>query len=45
MKKVINEEDIRRATNIERCKILLAIIRRTGNVHTRHKDTLSKDYE
>ena len=27
MKKVINEEDIRKATNIERCKMILAIIK------------------
>ena len=27
MKKVINEEDIRKADNIERCKIILAIIK------------------
>ena len=27
MKKVINEEDIRKATNLERCKMILAIIK------------------
>lgn len=27
MKKVINENDIRNANNVERCKLLLAIIR------------------
>ncbi len=27
MKKVINEQDIKNATNIERCQILLAIIK------------------
>lgn len=27
MKKVINEEDIKRANNIERCKMLLLIIK------------------
>ncbi len=26
MKKVINEEDIRKASNIERCKMMIAII-------------------
>lgn len=26
MKKVINEEDIRKANNLERCQIILAII-------------------
>ena len=27
MKKVINEEDIRKADNVERCRLLLAIIK------------------
>lgn len=27
MKKVVNEEDIRKADNIERCKILLELIK------------------
>ena len=39
MKKVINEEDIRKASNIERCQIILAIIKRTSSIHTRYKDT------
>lgn len=42
MKKVINEEDIRKANNIERCKIMLAIIKRTSNIHARHKNTLKE---
>lgn len=28
MKKVINEEDIRKANNIERCQLLIKIIKR-----------------
>lgn len=36
MKKVINEKDIIKANNIERCQILLAIIKRTSNIHTRY---------
>lgn len=28
MKKVINEEDIRKANNLERCRLLLMIIKR-----------------
>lgn len=35
MKKVINENDIKKANNIERCQILLTIIKRTSNIHTR----------
>ena len=27
MKKIINEKDIRKASNIERCRILIAIIK------------------
>ena len=42
MKKVINEEDIRKATNLERCKLILAIIKRTSNIHTRHKNALKE---
>lgn len=42
MKKVINEEDIRKANNLERCQIILAIIRRTSSIHTRYKNTLKE---
>ena len=42
MKKVINEEDIRKETNLERCKLILAIIKRTSNIHTRHKNALKE---
>lgn len=40
MKKVINEEDIKKANNIERCQIILSIIKRTSNIYTRYKNTL-----
>ena len=36
MKKVINEEDIRKASDIEKCKLLIAIIKRTSNIYTRY---------
>lgn len=42
MKKVINEEDIRKANNVERCRLLIAIIKRTSNIYTRHKNTLKE---
>lgn len=46
MKKVINEQDIRKASNIERCKFLIAIIKRTNSVYARYKNTLKeKKYE
>ncbi len=37
MKKIINEQDIRNANNIERCRLLKAIIKRTSSIHTRYK--------
>ncbi len=40
MIKVINENDIRIASNIERCRLLIAIIERTSNIYTRRKNTL-----
>lgn len=42
MKKVVNEQDIKKASNIERCQILIAIIKRTSNIYTRYKHSLSK---
>lgn len=42
MIKVINEEDVRKANNIERCQIILAIIKRTSNIYTRYKNTLKE---
>lgn len=42
MKKVINEEDIRKANNIERCKLILAIIKRTSSIYTRYKNALKE---
>jgi len=42
MKKVIDKEDIRKANNIERCKLLIAIIKRTSGIYTRHKNTLKE---
>lgn len=32
--KIINEEDIRKANNIEKCELLISIIKRTSNIHT-----------
>lgn len=43
MKKVINEQDIRKANDLERCKMILAIIRRTSSIYTRYKNTLRRD--
>lgn len=43
MKRVINEEDIRKANNLERCKLLIAIIKRTSNIYTRYKNTLKEE--
>ena len=42
MIKVINENDIRIANNIERCRLLIAIIERTSNIYTRYKNTLKE---
>ena len=33
MKKVINEEDIRKANNLERCRLLLMIIKDKQYIH------------
>ena len=30
--KIINEEDIRKANNIEKCELLISIIKRTSNI-------------
>lgn len=40
MKKVINENDIKKANNAEKCKLILAIIKRTSSIYTRYKNTL-----
>lgn len=37
---VINEIDIINASNIERCKLLIAIIRRRSGIYTRYKNSL-----
>ena len=37
MKKVISEIDIRKANNIERCELLISIIKRTSNIYARYK--------
>lgn len=37
MKKVISEIDIREANNMERCELLISIIKRTSNIYTRYK--------
>lgn len=36
MIKVINEEDVRKATEIEKCEMILAIIKRTSSIYTRY---------
>lgn len=36
MIKVINEEDVKKATEVEKCEIILAIIKRTSSIHTRY---------
>lgn len=43
MKRVIKEEDIRKANDLERCKLLIAIIKRTSNIYTRYKNTLKEE--
>lgn len=40
MEKIINENDIKKAGNAERCEMILAIIKRTSNLYTRYKNTL-----
>lgn len=42
MQKVINEEDIRKSSNIERCKLLIAIIKRTSSIYARYKNSLKE---
>ena len=39
MKKIISEIDIREANNMERCELLISIIKRTSNIYTRHRYT------
>lgn len=43
MKKVVSEEDIKKSNNIERCQLLISIIKRTSNIYTRYKNTLRRD--
>lgn len=40
MKKVIIEEDIKKANNTQRCKLILEIIKRTSSIYTRYKNIL-----
>lgn len=42
MKKVINENDIRKSNNLERCQMILAIIKRTSNIYTKYKNSLRR---
>lgn len=42
MKRIINKKDIIKANNIERCQILLAIIKRTSSIYTRYKNSLKE---
>ena len=42
MIKVINENDIKQANNIDRCKMMLLIIKRTSNIYTRYKNSLKE---
>lgn len=43
MKKVINENDFKKANYIEKCELILAIIKRTSNIYTRSKNTLKEE--
>lgn len=43
MPKVINEEDIRMSSNLERCKLLIAIIKRSSSIYARHKNSLKEE--
>ena len=46
MIKVINEIDIRKASDVERCRILIAIIKRRSGIYTRYKNSLvGKKYD
>lgn len=38
MKKVINEQDIRKVNNVERCRMILAIIKRTSSLHKKREE-------
>lgn len=40
MIKVINEEDVKKATEVEKCEMILAIIKRTSSIYARYKNTL-----
>lgn len=37
MKKVINENDVKKANNAERCQIILEIIKRTSNIYKKRR--------
>lgn len=41
--KIINEEDIRKANNIEKCELLISIIKRTSNIYSRHENSLRRN--
>lgn len=45
MKKAINEKDIRKSSNVERCKLLIKIINRTSIIYTRYKNSLKKEFK
>lgn len=45
MKKVINENDIKKASNMERCQIILAIVKRTSYIHAGYKNTLAENID
>ena len=42
MIRVISEFDIRKASNIERCQLLIAIIKRRSGIYTRYKNSLKE---
>ena len=42
MIKVISEIDVRNASNIERGRLLIAIIRRRSGIYTRYKNSLKE---
>ena len=43
MKKIISDKDIKKANNIERCRMLIAIIKRTSDIYTRYKNSLKEE--
>lgn len=38
MRKIINENDLKKANNAQKCKLILEIIKRTSYLYTRYKN-------